>query len=86
MQTLMGLSGRGSALARRRRRFGAIFAFDGGYETDAAKKSKIWLAGNDRLHLSFHLKKNADLNGPWLLRKKLLKMSDILKEFRYILG
>ena len=74
MQTLMGLSGRDSALGRRRAQFGAIFAFSGGYETDAAKKSKIWLDRNDRLHLSFHLKKNADLNGPWLLRKKLLKI------------
>ena len=63
MQTLMGLSGRDSALAWRRGRFGAIFAFSGGYETDAPKKSKIWLDRSDRLHLSFHLKKNADLNG-----------------------
>ena len=83
MQTLMGLSGRDSALARRRGQFGAISAFDGGYETDATKNSKIWLDRNDRLHLSFHLKKNADLNGPWLLRKKLLKISDIFKEISY---
>ena len=83
MQPLMGLSGRDIALARRRRRFGAIFAFSGGYETDAPKKSKIWLDRSDRLHLSFRLKKNAASNGPWLLRKKLLKISDTLKEIYY---
>ena len=63
MQTLMGLLGRYNTLGAPLDRFFVNFTFDRKYKKEKFKKSKIQLAGIDEMHFSFHLKKNADLNG-----------------------